>query len=48
MSITMFIVIYTLLFILFLFLLDRKIKHGPIEEEEEVVYRDVLLHEGEK
>ena len=29
MSITMFIVIYTLLLFLFLFLLDRKIKHGP-------------------
>lgn len=42
MSIIMFIVIYALLFILFLFLLDRKIKHGPVEEEE-LVYRDVLM-----
>jgi cytochrome d ubiquinol oxidase subunit I len=46
MSILMFIVIYTLLFALFIFLLDRKIKHGPVEEEEgpgekELVYRDV-------
>lgn len=46
MSIIMFIVIYTLLFILFLFLLDRKIKHGPVEEEE-LVYRDVLLQKEE-
>lgn len=28
-SIIMFIVIYTVLFVLFIFLLDRKIKHGP-------------------
>jgi len=28
-SITMFLLIYTLLFFLFIFLLDRKIKHGP-------------------
>jgi cytochrome d ubiquinol oxidase subunit I len=41
MSIIMFIVIYTLLLVLFLFLLDRKIKHGPVEEEE-LVYRDIL------
>jgi cytochrome bd ubiquinol oxidase subunit I len=47
MSILMFIVIYTLLFILFLFLLDRKIKHGPVEEEE-LVYRDVLHQERNK
>ena len=41
----MFIVIYTLLFILFIFLLDRKIKHGPVDDEE-LVYRDVLQQEG--
>jgi cytochrome d ubiquinol oxidase subunit I len=47
-SIIMFIVIYTILFILFLFLLDRKIKHGPVEDEEGVVmekdqiYRNTL------
>jgi cytochrome d ubiquinol oxidase subunit I len=45
MSIIMFIVIYTLLFILFIFLLDRKIKHGPVDDEE-LVYRDVLQQEG--
>jgi cytochrome bd ubiquinol oxidase subunit I len=53
MSIIMFIVIYTLLFILFLFLLDRKIKHGPIEEEEglvvaEPLYRNVFEKKGRK
>ncbi len=48
MSIMMFIVIYTLLFILFIFLLDRKIKHGPVDEEEPTLddgatlYRDPL------
>lgn len=39
-SIIMFIAMYLLLFALFLFLLDRKIKHGP-EEEGDTVYRDV-------
>jgi cytochrome bd ubiquinol oxidase subunit I len=55
MSIIMFIVIYTLLLILFLFLLDRKIKHGPVEEEEgyaveekETVYRNVFRKKGRK
>lgn len=33
-SIVLFGVIYSLLFVLFLFLLDRKIKHGPEEVEE--------------
>lgn len=42
MSIIMFVVIYSLLLILFLFLLDRKIKHGPIEEKEEDIFRDAL------
>jgi len=46
-SISMFIVIYTLLLILFLFLLDRKIKHGPVGEEE-LVYRDVIKQGGTK
>ncbi len=41
-SIVMFIVVYLLLFALFLFLLDRKIKHGPEKEEErDLIYRDV-------
>ena len=34
MSLIMFFVIYVLLFALFIFLLDRKIKHGPEEEDE--------------
>lgn len=39
-SLTLFVIIYTLLFIMFLFLLDRKIKHGPIEEADVDEYRD--------
>lgn len=41
-SIIMFICIYLLLFALFLFLLDRKIKHGPEEIGGDIVYRNVL------
>lgn len=44
-SITMFVIIYALLFALFLFLLDRKIKHGPDEvlsKHDDLIYRDVL------
>ncbi|MCK4934144.1 MAG: cytochrome ubiquinol oxidase subunit I [Simkaniaceae bacterium] len=49
-SIIMFVVIYSLLFCLFLFLLNQKIKHGPdesfkIEEDEAPLYRDV--YQGE-
>ncbi len=43
-SITMFLLIYILLFSLFIFLLDRKIKHGPEKLESdssEIVYRNV-------
>ncbi len=41
-SLIMFIVVYTLLFALFLFLLDRKIKHGPVEDgEEDSLYRSL-------
>jgi cytochrome d ubiquinol oxidase subunit I len=43
-SITMFVVIYCLLFALFIFLLDRKIKHGPDEafpEYDDQLYRDI-------
>jgi len=41
-SITMFLFIYILLFALFIFLLDRKIKHGPVDDDEEEarVYSD--------
>lgn len=43
-SITMFLFIYILLFSLFVFLLDRKIKHGPEEirsKPEDLLYRNV-------
>lgn len=40
-SLTMFTVIYILLFTLFIFLLDRKIKNGPEDVPEEMPYRDV-------
>ena len=42
-SIVMFIFVYILLFVLFLFLLDRKIKHGPddlISKGGEEIYRE--------
>lgn len=48
-SLTMFTILYILLFSLFIFLLDRKIKHGPEEEgHEDAIYRDpyALKHEG--
>lgn len=32
-SLTMLFLIYTLLLVLFLYLLDRKIKHGPVSEK---------------
>jgi cytochrome d ubiquinol oxidase subunit I len=44
-SIIMFIIIYSLLFALFLFLLDRKIKHGPEEvrsKKEDLLYRNLM------
>ncbi|MES2272847.1 MAG: cytochrome ubiquinol oxidase subunit I, partial [Chlamydiota bacterium] len=44
-SITMFIIIYLLLFALFLFLLNAKIQHGPEEiplKSDPLVYRDVF------
>lgn len=49
-SITMFIVIYFLLLSLFLFLLDRKIKHGPEEEEmgKVPVYQKAFISQEDK
>jgi cytochrome d ubiquinol oxidase subunit I len=41
-SILMFIAIYLLLFALFLFLLDRKIKHGPEVAGGDALYRNML------
>ncbi len=39
-SLIMFISIYTLLFSLFIFLLNRKIQHGPDEVETDAIYRN--------
>lgn len=47
-SLIMFIVIYLMFFALFLLLLDRKIKHGPSLEEEELPYRDPFKSEQEE
>jgi cytochrome d ubiquinol oxidase subunit I len=41
-SITMFVIIYLLLFTLFLFLLDRKIKHGPEQMGDDKLYSDPM------
>lgn len=46
-SIAMFITIYLLLFVLFIFLLDRKIKHGPEKDDEvDQVYQNILNQGG--
>ncbi len=49
-SLTMFTCLYTLLLALFLFLLTRKIKHGPDETQpSDAIYRDpYALNKGEK
>ncbi len=39
-SLGIFVVVYLTFFVLFLFLLDRKIKHGPIDTFEEAPFRD--------
>ncbi len=47
-SITMFVMVYILLFSLFLFLLDRKIKHGPEDallHKDDQIYRDTYKQE---
>jgi cytochrome d ubiquinol oxidase subunit I len=46
-SIIMFLVVYTFLFILFIYLLNEKIKHGPSEHEETDLYHK-LYHAIEK
>lgn len=40
-SLTMFVVMYSLFFVLFLLLLDKKIKTGPVMEKEALPYRDI-------
>lgn len=47
-SLTMFVAIYLLFFALFLLLLDRKIKHGPTLEEEQIPYRDPFKSDTEE
>jgi len=47
-SLTMFVFIYLLFFVLFLILYDQKIKHGPITEEEALPYRDIFEMEKEE
>lgn len=45
-SLSMFTLIYALLFVLFIYLMDRKIRHGP-DEEEELLYRNPNMVKGE-
>jgi cytochrome d ubiquinol oxidase subunit I len=37
-SLVMFLLIYLALFILFLYLLDQKIRHGPLADDLEMAY----------
>jgi cytochrome d ubiquinol oxidase subunit I len=39
-SLSLIVLLYTAFFVLFLVLLDRKIKHGPVDTFEEAPYRD--------
>lgn len=45
-SLILFSIIYLLVFILFIYLLDQKIKHGPPEDERAVPYRDYFTEHG--
>lgn len=48
-SLTMFLCMYFLFFGLFIYLLNRKIKHGPsLEDEESTPYRDIFKTEAKK
>lgn len=47
-SLIMFVCMYLLFFVLFLYLLDKKIKAGPTHKEEQLPYRDVFGEEKEK
>lgn len=44
-SLIMFVIMYLLFFVLFLVLLDKKIKHGPIDHKEDMPYRDIYTQE---
>jgi cytochrome d ubiquinol oxidase subunit I len=37
-SLVLFTLIYLLLFVLFIYLLDQKIRHGPLADDLEVAY----------
>jgi cytochrome d ubiquinol oxidase subunit I len=39
-SLVMFLLIYLALFILFVYLLDQKIRHGPLADDLEVAYHE--------
>src|SRR5882724_10369707 len=39
-SLVMFVFVYVSLLVLFLYLLNKKIKHGPTTEDEDAPYRD--------
>lgn len=43
-SIIMFSVVYTFLFIMFIYLLTKKIKHGPLDEDQEVPYHHLQTY----
>ena len=45
-SLIMFVVMYLMFFVLFLVLLDKKIKTGPDVEYEELPYRDIYKGES--
>lgn len=47
-SLVMFVTMYTMFFILFLVLLDKKIKNGPDVDQEELPYRDPLKNERQR
>jgi cytochrome d ubiquinol oxidase subunit I len=38
-SVILFTLIYLLLLVLFIYLLDQKIRHGPLADDLEVAYR---------
>jgi len=51
-SLIMYVVIYSAILSLFLFLVDRKIKHGPVDEKDaprkdDLIYRDPYATRGE-
>lgn len=47
-SIIMFFILYTFLFVMFIYLLTKKITHGPLEEDAEIPYHDLGMYLKEK